>query len=1174
MSKARDIADSAATINALDGVTATGTELNILDGVTATTAELNILDGVTATTAELNYVDGVTSNLQTQLDNISVTSGTLTKTFALNEVATITLSSSVTTPVVSVTKEVNQTGVTNNRWDVNSTTENYTRLDSATATTLSFDADLANGSYAKNFSVTGEETVPKSLKFNNDGTKLFVVGTTGDDVNEYTLSTAYDISTMSFVDSFNIASQCAEPVGLEFNSDGTKMYVLDQNNRNIFQYSLTAFDVSTASYDSVSFSVGTQETTPSDIVFNNDGTKIFVSGLAGDDINEYTLSTAYDISTMSFVDSFSVTSQSIFSPQSVAFNSDGTKMYVLSNDTPDTVFQYSLTAFDVSTASYDSISFAINTNSDNAQGITFSPDGTKMYIADDGANTIDQYTIPRKLTLGSGSFASADVGKTIEANSGKFVLTSAAGAFSETTAPTSYAQVASGSWEMYAVVYNTTDGDLELSKTQQNTYDISTASFSQSFSVNTEDGLPRGMAFNNDGTKMYMVGSATDNVYQYTLTTGFDVSTASYDSVSLNVGPQDTEPQGIAWNNDGTKLYLVGRTGSDLNEYTLTTAFDISTATYNDRFALSGIETTPTDMAWNNDGTKAFVIGETGDMVYEFSVSTAYDITSLTYVRGQSVSAKDTEPTGMAFNSDGTKLYFIGSLNDSIHEYDLGSAFNLTSMTFNQSFSVTSQDTNPQCLRFNSDGSKIYAIGTSSDSVHEYTIGTTSIPTGYHAVHTTTSTDSTYWTDINSMTVDETAGDGSIFYCVSTDDRSTWKIAHNTNGIRSIVRNNSGTWQYNSNGTYASTTWTNATTNTELNALQEAMTGAVQDYSLANASYDNNTISTSSNDTSAQGIAINNDGTKVYLVGNQFNAVFQYTMTTAYDLSTASMTQSSSISSQSSSPMGIRFNDDGTKMYISEQSGTIYQYTLTTAFDLNTSSYASISFSTSSESTSLSGLDFNSDGTKMYVLGGSVVYQYSLSTAYNVSTASYDSVSFSVSTQDSNARDVTFNSDGTKMFIAGGANDTVYQYNLSSAFDISTASYASVSFSVTSQQGFPTGIAFSSDGLKLFLSGNSTSAIHRYSTVGDYPNQMNKTQLDAVSDANHFTLANDLDLGIIFNLSSGTTVPSSDGVSINYDANVLNKGAILGTDYDFDAPAATKVRITALAANNLKVRVV
>jgi hypothetical protein len=68
MSKARDIADSAATINVLDGVTASPSEINILDGVTSTTAELNILDGVTSTTAELNYTDGVTSNLQTQLD--------------------------------------------------------------------------------------------------------------------------------------------------------------------------------------------------------------------------------------------------------------------------------------------------------------------------------------------------------------------------------------------------------------------------------------------------------------------------------------------------------------------------------------------------------------------------------------------------------------------------------------------------------------------------------------------------------------------------------------------------------------------------------------------------------------------------------------------------------------------------------------------------------------------------------------------------------------------------------------------------------------------------------------------------------------------------------------------------------------------------------------------------
>jgi len=93
--------------------------------------------------------------------------------------------------------------------------------------------------------------------------------------------------------------------------------------------------------------------------------------------------------------------------------------------------------------------------------------------------------------------------------------------------------------------------------------------------------------------------------------------------------------------------------------------------------------------------------------------------------------------------------------------------------------------------------------------------------------------------------------------------------------------------------------------------------------------------------------------------------------------------------------------------------------------------------------------------------------------------------------------------------------------------------------------------------------------------IGTAQNQMDKTQLDAVTDANHITLGNDLDLAIIFNGHSDAVAgASSDGVSINYDANTLNEGAVLGTDYDFDYPASTKVRITSLGNYNLKVRVV
>jgi len=1157
---------------------ATSITASQISDVTATAAELNILDGVTATTAELNYVDGVTSNIQTQLDNISVTAGTLTKTFVADEAATITLSGNVLSPVVGVTKEVPQSGVTNNNWDVNSTTENYTRLDSAPATTLDFDTyDVSTGSFVDSFSVASQDDNPTGLAFSADGTKMFVTGRTNDKVFQYALSTAFDVSTSSYTQDFSVSSQASQPAGIAFNNDGTKMFVVDFNDDDVNEYALTTgFDISTASYTQ-NFSVASQETVPHDIAFNNDGTKMFICGNGGVEVNEYALTTGFDISTASFTTNFSVSAQEA-NPRGLAFNSDGTKMFVCGTTGQD-VNEYALTTgFDISTASYTQ-NFSVSAQDDSPKSVKFNTDGTKMFILGDQGDDINEYTLPpSKVVLGSGSFASADVGKTIEANSGVFILTSTAGAVSQTTAPTSYAQVASGSWEMYGVVFNTTDGDLELSGFIDLTtkFDVSTAAYSQNFSVATQETSPQGVAFNNDGTKMFVVGFAEDKVFEYTLSTGFDVSTAS-SSQSFSVTSEDTLPSDIAFNSDGTKMFIVGISGNDINEYALTTGFDVSTASFTDSFSVTSQETSPRGLAFNNDGTKMFVVGSTGDDVNEYNLSTGFDVSTASYSQNFSVSSQDTAPTAITFNTDGTKMFIVGGVGDAVYEYALTTGFDVSTASYSQNFSISSQEQTPTGIAFNTDGSKMFITGQDSDAVNEYTVGTNISPSGYHATHTTTSTDSTYWTDINSMTADEAAGDGSVYYAVSTDDRATWKIAHNTDGIRSIVRNNSGTWQYNSNGTYASTTWTNATTNTELNALQEAMTGATfttNKFDISTASYSQN-FSVSSEDTSPEAIAFNSDGTKMFVVGSASDNVNEYDLTTGFDVSTATYSQSFYVNAQESNPRGIAFNTNGTKMFIvGNIADTVFEYDLTTGFDVSTASYSQ-SFSVSTQETFPTGIAFNTDGTKMFIVGitGDDVNEYTLSTGFDVSTASY-SQNFSVASQDTEPRDVAFNTDGTKMFILGNTGDDVNEYTLTTGFDVSTASY-SQNFSVSSQETAPLGLAFNDDGSKMYVVGDDGNDVNEYAIgTANYTNQMNKTQLDAVSDANHFTLGNDLDLAIVFNLTSGTTVPSSDGVSINYDANVLNKGAILGTDYDYDAPAQNKVRITALTGNNLKVRVV
>ena len=43
------------------------------------------------------------------------------------------------------------------------------------------------------------------------------------------------------------------------------------------------------------------------------------------------------------------------------------------------------------------------------------------------------------------------------------------------------------------------------------------------FDVSTQDGSPSFIAFNNDGTKMFVVGDNHNDINVYTLSTGFDV---------------------------------------------------------------------------------------------------------------------------------------------------------------------------------------------------------------------------------------------------------------------------------------------------------------------------------------------------------------------------------------------------------------------------------------------------------------------------------------------------------------------------------------------------------------------------------------------------------------------------------------------------------------------------
>mgnify|MGYP002622605917 FL=1 len=256
-------------------------------------------------------------------------------------------------------------------------------------------------------------------------------------------------------------------------------------------------------------------------------------------------------------------------------------------------------------------------------------------------------------------------------------------------------------------------------------------------------------------------------------------------------------------------------------------------------------------------------------------------------------------------------------------------------------------------------------------------------------------------------------------------------------------------------------------------------------FSVANCNYvSGDDGSVTSDETDPQAVFFKDDGTKMYVVGLSSDTVYQYALSTAWDPSSKGAVEASfSVSFEDNQPQGLAFSDDGTKMYMSgSQNEEVFEYSLSTAWDVSTATYTFSSLSVSTEGTNPGGIWFKPDGTKLFVLCDSndTVFQYSLSTAWDITSASYDSKSFSISTQESQSGGICFTSDGGKMLAIGNLNNTIYEYDLSTDWDVSTAAYNSVSKDVSSQDSLMYDVFITDDDTLVFTVGSTNDKVYKY----------------------------------------------------------------------------------------------
>ena len=345
-------------------------------------------------------------------------------------------------------------------------------------------------------------------------------------------------------------------------------------------------------------------------------------------------------------------------------------------------------------------------------------------------------------------------------------------------------------------------------------YDVSTAG-AEDQSLYTDDwgeGVTYSIEFTNDGTSFLLGGRESNSVFQFycTVPWSIDLTEIRFANKRMTDISGEITPRAIEMSSDGTKMYIAGW-NDRVVQCTLSTAFDPETKSseYNKTFS-SPNHTTITDIrgiVWKPDGTKIYLMSDGTNDIVEYTVSTAWDLSStVTFSYEHNVYSQTGYPAGLEFKPDGTKCWIFNSGN--IYEYTLSTAWDLSTISYSTSVATGLSAING--ISFNDTGTQMMLVtsGTGNDRLYAYSLTSGWNVTGtrtllwYHALSYTTSGPWQDYTGINGTRRDSISDPSDIHvtddYVFITDGDSSYIGVHrfdllDSNELRSF---NSGTLMY------------------------------------------------------------------------------------------------------------------------------------------------------------------------------------------------------------------------------------------------------------------------------------------------------------------------------------------------------------------------------------------
>jgi len=134
-----------------------------------------------------------------------------------------------------------------------------------------------------------------------------------------------------------------------------------------------------------------------------------------------------------------------------------------------------------------------------------------------------------------------------------------------------------------------------------------------------------------------------------------------------------------AWNADGTKLYLYDGGNDDLHQYSLSSAYDISTLSHDKSFNLNSIFTFPAfaSMDYESGSGKFYFFDDNGNHVWQCTTTSTGDISGLSIEGTYSMTVLGNSSNNIC--DSGSRLYNIEGTagNEKLVEYSLGIPYDI-----------------------------------------------------------------------------------------------------------------------------------------------------------------------------------------------------------------------------------------------------------------------------------------------------------------------------------------------------------------------------------------------------------------------------------------------------------------------------------------------------------------